>query len=195
MSHNVLRAYEWLLSTKRCGDVWIFYQLILSMYRVALDWSCLWFKNTCCCSVAQSCLTLWDPMNYSTPGSSPSPSPGVCSNSCPLSQWCHPTSITPFSCLQSFPASGSFPMSPFASGGQSIGASASVSVLPMNIQGWRIFISQENSQERESIKPRSVNAWDWTISPRWKGHFMQMSWFDLVFMMEKERRYFEIKRR
>ena len=58
MSHNVLRAYEWLLSTKRCGDVWIFYQLILSMYRVALDWSCLWFKNTCCCSVAQSCLTL-----------------------------------------------------------------------------------------------------------------------------------------
>ena len=65
----------------------------------------------------------------------------VCSNSCPLSQWCHPTissSLTPFSsCPQSFPASGSFPMSRFlASGGQSIVASASTSVLPMNIQGW-----------------------------------------------------------
>ena len=68
-------------------------------------------------------------------------SPGVCSNSCPLSQWCHPTissSVVPFSSSpQSFPASGSFPMSrPFASGGQSIRASASVSVLPMNIQDW-----------------------------------------------------------
>ena len=67
----------------------------------------------------------------------PSPSPGACSNSCPLSQWCHPTissSVIPFSCLQSFPASGSFPMSQFfASGDQSIEASASASVLPMNI--------------------------------------------------------------
>ena len=68
----------------------------------------------------------------------PSPSPGACSNSCPLSQWCHPTissSVVPFSCLQSFPASGPFLMSRlFTSGGQSIGASASV--LPMNIQDW-----------------------------------------------------------
>ena len=69
----------------------------------------------------------------------PPPSPGVCPNSCPLSQWCHPTissSVVPFSsCLQSFPASGSFLMSQlFASGGQSIGASTSV--LPMNIQDW-----------------------------------------------------------
>ena len=69
----------------------------------------------------------------------PSPSPRVCSNSCPLRQWWHPTissSVIPFSsCLQSFPASGSFPMSQFfASGGQSIGASASV--LLMNVQGW-----------------------------------------------------------
>ena len=67
-------------------------------------------------------------------------SPGVCSNSCPLSWWCHPiisSSVVPFSfCLQSFPASGSFPMSQsFSSGGQSIGASASKSILPMNIQG------------------------------------------------------------
>ena len=68
----------------------------------------------------------------------------VCSNSSPLSQWHHPTissSFIPFSfCLQSFPASGSFPMSQFfASGGQSIGASASASVLPMDIQGWFPF--------------------------------------------------------
>ena len=70
-----------------------------------------------------------------------SPTPGACSNSCPSSQWCHPTissSVIPFSfCLQSFPASGSFPMSQlFASGGQSIGASPSALVLPMNIQDW-----------------------------------------------------------
>ena len=71
----------------------------------------------------------------------PSPTPRAYSNSCPLSQWCHPTissSVIPFSsCLQSFPASGSFPMSQlFASGGQSIVVSASASVLPMNIQDW-----------------------------------------------------------
>ena len=67
--------------------------------------------------------------------------PGVYSNSCPSSQWCHPTissPVVPFSsCLQSFPASGSFPMSQiFTSGGQSIGAPASASVLPMNIKDW-----------------------------------------------------------
>ena len=71
----------------------------------------------------------------------PSPTPRACSNSCPLSQWCHPTissSVGPFSSsLQYFPASGSFQMSQlFESGGQSIGASASASVLPMNIQDW-----------------------------------------------------------
>ena len=71
----------------------------------------------------------------------PSPTPRVYPNSCPLSWWCHPTissSVIPFSSyLQSFPASGSFPMSQFfASGGQNIGVSASTSVLPMNIQDW-----------------------------------------------------------
>ena len=71
----------------------------------------------------------------------PSPTPGVYSNSCPSSWWCHPTissSVVPFSShLLAFPTSGSFLMSQlFASGGQSIGASASASVLPMNIQGW-----------------------------------------------------------
>ena len=71
----------------------------------------------------------------------PSPTPGVHPNPCPLSRWCHSTissSVVPFSsCPQSFPASGSFPMSQlFAWGGQSIGVSASTSVLPMNIQDW-----------------------------------------------------------
>ena len=71
----------------------------------------------------------------------PSPTPRVCSNSRPSSWWCHPTissTVIPFSsCLQSFPASGSFQMSQFfAPGGQSIGVSASTSVLPMNNQDW-----------------------------------------------------------
>ena len=87
----------------------------------------------------------------------PSPPTGACSNSCPSSQWCHPaisSSVVPFSCLQSFPASGSFPMSQlFASHGQSIGASASV--LPMNIQdwfplGWTGWISLQSRDSRES---------------------------------------------
>ena len=69
-----------------------------------------------------------------------SPSSRRCSNSCPLSRWCHPTissTVVPFSCLQYFSASGSFLMNwVFASVGQSIGASASTSVLPMNVQGW-----------------------------------------------------------
>ena len=68
------------------------------------------------------------------------PTPGVHPNPCPLSPWCHPTissSVVPFSCPQSFPASGSFLMSQFfTSGGQSIWVSASTSVLPMNTQDW-----------------------------------------------------------
>ena len=84
----------------------------------------------------------------------PSPTPGVYSNSCPLSQWCHPTissSVVPFfSCLQSFPASGSFQKSQFfTSGGQSIVVSSSASVLPMHIKnwyplGWTVLISLQS---------------------------------------------------
>ena len=84
----------------------------------------------------------------------PSQIPGVYPNSCPLSQWCHPTissSVVPFSsCFQSFPASGSFPMSQFfTSGGQRIGVSDSASVLPMNTQdlsllGWTGWISLQS---------------------------------------------------
>ena len=90
-------------------------------------------------SVVSSCL--WPHELQHTRPPCPSPTPGVHPNSCPLSRWCHPTissSVVPFaSCLQSLPASGSFQMSQlFASGGQSIGVSASTSVLPMNTQDW-----------------------------------------------------------
>ena len=97
-----------------------------------------WF-NDCCYSVAQSCPTLCVPMDWSTSRPPVLHYLPECSNSCPLSQGCCLTissSAALFSfCLQSFPASGSFPVSQlFTSGGQSIGAS--VSVLPMNIQDW-----------------------------------------------------------
>ena len=91
------------------------------------------------CSVVSD--SLWPHGLQHTRPPCPSSAPGVYSNSCPLSQWCHTnisSSVIPFSShLQSFPASGSFHMSQFfATGGQSIGASASASVLPMNIQDW-----------------------------------------------------------
>ena len=96
----------------------------------------------CCCSVTQSFSTVCDPMNCSTPGF-----PvlhyllELAQTQCLSSRWCHPTissSVAPFSsCPQSFPASGSFPISQlFSTGGQSTGASASASVLPKNIQDW-----------------------------------------------------------
>ena len=104
-------------------------------------------------SVTQSCLTLWHHGPQHTRPPCLSPTPRVYSNSCPLSQWYHPTissSVIPFSSwLQSFSASGSFQMSQFfASGGQGIGVSASTSVLPMNIQdlfllGWTGWISSK----------------------------------------------------
>ena len=92
--------------------------------------------------VAQPCWTVCDSMDCSMPGFPVHHqlTPKTCSNSCPLSRWCHPTissSFVPFSHLQSFPASGSFLMSQFfASGGQSIRVSASASILSMNIQDW-----------------------------------------------------------
>ena len=99
----------------------------------------LWYIPLYCCncSVTKLYSTLCDLMDYSMPG----PISLSLSGLCLMNQWCHPTissSVTLFSfCLQSFTASGSFPVSQlFASGGQSIGASASTSVLPMNIQGW-----------------------------------------------------------
>ena len=111
----------------------------------------------------------------------PSLFPGICTNSCPLSRLCHPTissSVALFSCPQSFPASGSFPMSRlFASGGWSIGASASV--LPMNIQGWfplgligLILLSK--ARQFKSINSSVFNfLYDPILTPihdNWKNH-------------------------
>ena len=113
------------------------------MKRYFIFYQCLYFNNILLfgCSVMSNSLQPHGLQQARPP--CPSPSLGACSNSCPLSQWCHPTissSVIPFSFrLQSFPASGSFPMSClFASGSQSVGASASASawVLPMNIQDW-----------------------------------------------------------
>ena len=91
-------------------------------------------------SVAQSCPTLCNSMNCSTPGLPVHHNLLEFTQTCPSSRWCHPTissSVIPFSCPQSLPASGSFPMSQlFAWGGQSIGVSASASVLPVNTQNW-----------------------------------------------------------
>ena len=117
----------------------------ISQARI-LEWVAISFSrdtlHCCCCWVVQLCPTLCDPMDCSTRRPPcPSPSPGACSYSCPLSRWCHPTisfSVVPFSfCPQSFPASGTFPMSHlFASDDINTGASASASVLQVNIQGW-----------------------------------------------------------
>jgi len=128
------------------------------------------------CSVTQSCPTLCNPVDCSMPGFPvlhhlPELLPGfpvlryftVSSNSCPLSWWCHPTissSFVPFSsCLQSFSASGSFQISQFfSSGGQSIGVSASVSFLPMNIQDW------------------SPLGWTGWITLQFKGLLLSLEW-------------------
>ena len=102
--------------------------------------------------------------------SCPSPTPRACSGSCPLTWWCHPTIssiVFPFSCLQSFPASGSFPMSQFfTSGGENIRVSALASVLPMNIQDWFplvwtgwISCSPRDSQESSPTSQfKSINS-------------------------------------
>ena len=131
-----------------------------------------WMSSAIDCSVlllsrVHLCVTLW--LQHPRPPC-PSLTARAYSNSCPSSWWCHQTissSVTPFSCLQTFPASGFFPMSQFfTSGGQSIGVSASASVLPMNIQdwfplGWTGWISlQFKRLSRVSSKPqfKSVNA-------------------------------------
>ena len=98
----------------------------------------------------------------------PSQTPGACSDSCQLNQWCHPTissSVIPFSsCLQSFPASGSFQINPFfTSDGQSIGVSVSASVLLMNIEGWFLLDGQVGSP----CSPRNSQASSPT--PQFKG--------------------------
>jgi len=108
--------------------------------RVILERTILCFSSVqFSCPVVSDSLRPHEPQHARPP--CPSATPGVHPNSCPLSQWCHPTIssfVVPFSSRpQSFPASGSFPMSQlFASGGQSIEVSASTSFLPMNTQDW-----------------------------------------------------------
>ena len=102
------------------------------------------WKSSSWFSSVQSLSHVWlfaTPWTEAHQDSLTSPTPGACSNSCPSSWWCHPaisSSVVPFSsCLQSFLASGSFQLTEFfSSGGQSIGVSASASILPMNIQYW-----------------------------------------------------------
>ena len=110
----------------------------VSLFRCILKWPR--YSMNYCFLVTKLYLTLCDPMDCSILCSCPSLSPRICSNSCPWSQWYYLTissSATLFCCLQSFQASGSFPVSQlFASGGLSIGTLASASVFPMNIQGW-----------------------------------------------------------
>ena len=119
---------------------WIspFLRIFLLILVSCIIWK--WSVSQFSCSVVSN---LYYPMDCSMPGlpPCPSPTPGACSSSCPSSWWCHPTissSVILFSsCLQSFPASGSFPTSQlFTSSGQSTGTSASASVLPMSSQDW-----------------------------------------------------------
>ena len=120
-------------------------------------------------------------------------SPEVCSNPCPLSQWCHPaisSSILPFSsCLQSFPESRSFPMSQlFVSGGQSIGVSASASVLTMNIQDWfplglAGWISLQSNESALCIRWPKYWSFSFSVSPsnEYSGLIsFRIGWLDLL---------------
>ena len=122
--HSFHQWEDWGLFVTWPGNTGVEFQIYFNSVQLL---SCVWLFAT-------------DGLQYATPPC-PSPTPSIYSNSNPLSWWCHPTissSVIPFStCLQSFPASGSFQMSQlFASGEQSIGISASASVLPMNIQDW-----------------------------------------------------------
>ena len=134
--------WKWVIGTYSLWENLSSYTLtscVLFCVNVTSQWK-LHLLLLFSCSVLSDSLRPYGLHNIRLP--CPSPSPGACSNSCPLSRWCHPTissSVIPFSsCLQSFPASGSFPISwLYASHGQSIGASASASVLPMNwFQDW-----------------------------------------------------------
>ena len=137
--------------------IWVSYNLTI-VNNVAMNISSVQFH-----SVAQSCPNFCDPMDAACPASLSVTNSCSYSNSCPLNQWCHPTissSVIPFSsCLQSFPASGLFPMSwLFTSGHQSIGASASV--LPINwfLLGMPSFISLQSRDSQESSQAPQLES-------------------------------------
>ena len=147
---------EWVYPTLKFRKLifWSTHREFVKIKHTEVNKTCLKLLSVHFGSVTQPCPTLCDPMDGSTPLLCPSPTPGVHPNSCPMSQWCHPTissSVVPFSsCLQSCPASGSFQMSQLsASGGQSIRVSALTSVPPMNTQdssplGWTGWISLQS---------------------------------------------------
>ena len=115
----------------------------MGLEHLDLPLSNTWFVEELQFSSVQSLSCVWlfvTPWTAARQASLSMTNSGACSNSCPWSQWCHPTissSVVPFSCLQSFSASQSFPVSQFfASDGHGIGTSASASVLPVNIQDW-----------------------------------------------------------
>ena len=164
-SKMLLLSLIWISSDKVSSEILIFVPLYLMFHflPLVLRFSfCLWFSASdmpvCVCVCARMHLhmctyvhiqfshsvvsdSLWPHESQHTRPPCLSPTPGVHSNSCPSSRWCHPaisTSVVPFSSYpQSLPASGSFPMSHlFTSGGQSMGISASASVLPMKPQDW-----------------------------------------------------------
>ena len=141
------RCQDFLLCIFRLHVSYIFYfmmylctsKCIHYIYIYVYIYTYIFIMLLFSCSVTSNSLRPHGPQQARLP--CPSPFPRACSNSCPLSQWCHPpilSSVFPFSsCLQSFPASGSFLMSQlFSSGGQSFGASASASVFPVNIKDW-----------------------------------------------------------
>ena len=128
--------FQWVSSSHHMAKILEFqlqHQSFLCIC-VSIQFSSVQFSG----SVVSDSLQAHEPQHARPP--CPSLTPDVYPNSCALSQWCHLTissSVIPFSCLQSFPTSGSFPMSSFfVSGGQVIGVSASTSVLPMNTQDW-----------------------------------------------------------
>ena len=154
------------LGKKIGGLIYAMHSCILERYLGTLSHVLKWCKFSSVQSLSRDQL-FTTPWTAAYQASLPSPTPRAGSNSCPLSQWCHPTissSLISFSWLQSFPASGSFQMSQFfARGGQSIGTSASASVLPMTIQdwfplGWTGWISLQSKGLKSLLQHHSSKA-------------------------------------
>ena len=141
-------------------------------------------------SVTQLCPTLWPHGPQPAKPPCPSLTSRAYSNSCSSSWWCHPTissSVNSFSsCLQSFPASGSFPMSQFfVSGAQSIRASAPASVLPMNIQGWFPFgLTGLISLQSKGLSKSLLQHHSWKASILWCSAFFMVE-FSHPWLLEK----------